>query len=223
MHQHADIAHGGLELFNVFNEEECFEHAQRKIVCKCILSPQNGRLNRSFQGGANPLKHLIEGRQIAQLMAFNTNRNLLEHTQHRTLTDGAVLAFKRTVARQVFDRCLEQFKLIRYEWVALNKVLAIPEVRISRRTISKIKQCFKVGLLLVIKVRQVVDIFLTLGQQAALNNFSNVLATEFHAIFEARLDLGEVVRLLSVITQYGRHVLLCGHDHPGATFTLCCQ
>ena len=61
-------------------------------------------------------------------MIREPDRDLLEDAQHRALADRAVLALERVVLRQVLDRQLEQRILVGNERIAVNEVIAIPEV-----------------------------------------------------------------------------------------------
>jgi len=63
-----------------------------------------------------------------------------------------VLTLKGAVSGEVLNRGLKQIELIRNKGIALDKVLAIFEVWIGRRTIGKVEQGFKVIFLLVLKI-----------------------------------------------------------------------
>ncbi|MNJ38286.1 hypothetical protein D3C77_331290 [compost metagenome] len=64
-HQHVEIAQSGLELFDVLDQKQCFEHAHRVWVAKVPFGIVDGALNSAFQRAANAFEHAIEGGQLA--------------------------------------------------------------------------------------------------------------------------------------------------------------
>ena len=215
-HEDAQVANRGLELLDVFDQEQGLEQANGERVVKVVLRLDDRLLNLGFQGGADAFEHQVKGRQLADGMVLDLHGHLLEHAQHGALAHRTVLALEGVVLRQVLDGRLEQAELVRNERVAVDEVLPVLEVPVGHRAVGKVEQGFEVVALLVIDGRQQAHAFLCLGQQPLLDDLRHVGAGQLHAIGKPRLDLGKVIALLFAhLADHGSHVFL-GRDHdPG--------
>ena len=95
-------------------------------------------------------------------------------------------------------------------------MVPVPEVPVGGRSIREVKEGFEVICLCVINVRQLIDTFFGLGQQALLDDLRHVSAGQLHTVIKARLDFREIITFL--IAHFAHnvfHLFLGGNDNPG--------
>ena len=97
-----------------------------------------------LQRGADALEHQVEGGQLADLVVADLHGHLLEDAQHGALAHRAVLALEGVVLRQVLDGRLEQRELVGDERVAVDEVVAVPEVAVGLGAVGEVEQGLEV-------------------------------------------------------------------------------
>src|SRR3546814_18613551 len=92
-----------------------------------------GRLQR----GTDAREHLVEGCEVAHLLGADALGDLLDHAEHRALTDRAVLALEHVVVGQTLDRRLEHRDLVGDERVRDGEPSTIAGVAICLRAVDE--------------------------------------------------------------------------------------
>ena len=128
-HQRCNVLHSGsLKLLNIFNHEQDFENfdleASFLVIWVQIIVPQSvGNCNGGFVVNQcrNSLIERTEGNQNAFFLVLDSFGSAQIHTQHRTLTIGAVLAGAAEQANRI-QYFTQQVKLIGYKRIYVRKI-----------------------------------------------------------------------------------------------------
>ncbi|MCY1224673.1 hypothetical protein D9M72_368420 [compost metagenome] len=96
-HQHAEVAQRGLELLDVLDQEECFEHAHGVRVAQMALGIVDGALDGALERATDSFEHAVERGQLAHRRLINGNRHFPEYAEHGALAHRVGLAFEAVV------------------------------------------------------------------------------------------------------------------------------
>ena len=221
VHQHGQVAGGGVEPLDVLHEEQGLEETDRELVLQIAFSDIDGALRRRLQRRTYAGEHLVEGRQRADLDVADLFRDLLDHAQHGPFPDGTVAALEHVVVRDPLDRGLEQGELVGDERVGAHEVRPVGVVAVRLGAVDEVEQGLEVRGLGVVDPLQFRLTGGVLLQQAFADDLFHVGAGELHLGGEPGLDLGEVVALLLGAVPHDLvHVLLGGDEHPRPSLAL---
>ena len=128
-HQRCNVLHSGsLKLLNILNHEQDFEHFDLEagflVIWVQIIVPQSvGNCNGGFVVNQcrNSLIERTEGNQNAFFLVLDSFGSAQIHTQHRTLTIGAVRAGAAEQANRI-QYFTQQVKLIGYKRIYVRKI-----------------------------------------------------------------------------------------------------
>ena len=81
----------------------------------------------------------MEWGQFANFARADSNGDLLEDTEHRTLPNGRMLPFECTMNREILNCGLEEIELVGNEGIGLDEMLAIAEVSVGQSTVCEVE------------------------------------------------------------------------------------
>ena len=224
--QRRQVGDGGfLELLDIFDEEQGFQHADDKAVVAAVrvdvLVVQRLHDDAAVGGIEEFIQRVIEQaerHECAVRLVLQRFGGLLEQRQHRALSLGQMLAGGAVLA-DGGQHAAQQLELVGDEGVDIHEVAGVI-VELHFRQIFKFQLVLQGRGFLLIQHAQGLVGGVGLGKDTLFDDLVHVGAGQRQAGVEAALNLGEVVAL---DLRDGVHVLLAGDDDPCFALALLAQ
>ena len=224
--QRRQVGDGGfLELLDIFDEEQGFQHADGKAVVAAVrvdvLVVQRLHDDAAVGGIEEFIQCVIEQAErykCAVRLVLQRFGGLLEQRQHRALALRQMLA-GRAVLADGGQHAAQQLELVGDERVDIHEVAGVI-VELHLRQIFKFQLVLQRRGFLLIQHAQGLVGGVGLGKDTLFDDLVHVGAGQRQAGVEAALNLGEVVALDLCD---GIHILLAGDDDPRLALALLAQ
>ena len=224
--QRRQVGDGGfLELLDIFDEEQGFQHADGKAVVAAVrvdvLVVQRLHDDAAVGGIEEFIQCVIEQaerHECAVRLVLQRFGGLLEQRQHRALALRQMLA-GRAVLADGGQHAAQQLELVGDERVDIHEVAGVI-VELHLRQIFKFQLVLQGRGFLLIQHTQGLVGGVGLGKDTLFDDLVHVGAGQRQAGVEPALNLGEVVALDLCD---GIHILLAGDDNPRFALALLAQ
>ena len=213
-----DVIDCGREAFYILHEEEGFQNIESHFVTKCAFGLKDVVLNLGLQTALNTLIHIAETHNAGKIVILIGFGNLLGDGQKRTFTHRLLLSGESIVLAQLYNRSLNEVKLIIDEREIYGKLLCalIPADKLA--VVPEIEEALHDVLLFGIDFAKYSLRFRFLFKKTALDHFVGVRTCKVDAGCEASLNTREVILLLFLkVAERSVDVHLRSHHEGGAS------